>query len=191
MTFRLILFLLGLRPGRAVTLNGACTRSATTRRALMMRPSSSTAIEVRGSSLDTPGHSLEHYTDGHGPRACRSAWLGGPSPWRPIHDHSRALETRAMYSAACRGSTGSDRGEIIYDSRCGIPEYQGLMWPLYGRRDARLFFRRLAGRHVSVLHRARFRRPSLPAWSYRRLLQHLDDGKRRAAHRRQGSRPAG
>ena len=120
---------------------------------------------------DTPGQfAFPLYGLDNRPRACRSARLGGADHLRlPLHAHSRTLETRAdVFGHARRGALlARDRG----DPHLRLRDVELRNYPrpdvahLHGRRDAGLFLRQLAGRHVSVLHRARFRRPSVPAWN--------------------------
>ena len=110
------------------------------------------------------------------PRACRGARLGR------VHHLRLALHAGSLDSGNASGCIRpalvevhfwlAVAGTLIYVFamwNSGI--IQGLMWRTYTRgRNARLFLPRLARRHVSVLHRARLRRPAVPARRYRRRV---------------------
>ena len=137
-----------------------------------------------------PVNALSHYTDwtvGH-VHAGALGWVAlitfgsiytlVPALWKRERMYSAALVEVHFWLAIA--------GTLIYVFamwNSGI--IQGLMWRTYtedGR--ARLFVRRFAGGDVPLLHRARLRRPAVPARRGGRLLQHLDDGPRQCRSRR-------
>ena len=136
-----------------------------------------------------PVNSLSHYTDwtvGH-VHAGALGWVAlitfgslytlVPSPVE-ARAHVLGGAGRGPFLARDRGNADLRLRDVEFRHHPGTD-----VADLHRGRHARLFVRQLSGGDVSVLHRARLRRPALPAGRDRRLLQHLDDGPVRAARR--------
>ena len=172
-----------------LTLNGAWqkVRDDATLRFIMVAAVFYGLSTFEGSFLAIrPVNALSHYTDwtvGH-VHAGALGWVAFitfgsiytlvPSLWKRERMYSPALVEVHFWLAVA--------GTLIYVFamwNSGI--LQGLMWRTYTQEGtlAYSFLDSLVAMYP-VLHRARLRRPALPARRHRRRLQHLDDGARGA-----------